>query len=268
MPRLSAMIAAVPAGSVVPPRSSWQDGRGQRRESKDRSMTSPTTATQLTEALWAARSDAELPKVRKRLADDEEAFGLRMRDLFALAKEATGLPLTEVHRLLDHPAYEPRMAAMCILDFKARRRLDDDQRRELFETYLGRHDRITTWDMVDRSAPRVVGSYLVGRSPDPLHDLAAHEDPLRRRTAITAPLAFIHGSDADLAGAFAIAARLAEDPDPTVHKPVGIFLKHASTRDASRVQRFLDDHATTMPRPAVRLAIEKLDHDQRRRYLT
>ena len=200
-------------------------GKAERRETKDGSMTSPTTATQLVEALWAARSDGELPKVRKRLADDEEAFGLRMRDLFALAKQATGLPVTEVHRLLDHPAYEPRMAAMCILDFKVRRRLDDDQRRELFETYLDRHDRITTWDMVDRSAPRVVGG-------------------------------------------FAIAARLAEDPDPTVHKPVGIFLKHASTRDASRVQRFLDDHATTMPRPAVRLAIEKLDPDQRRRYLT
>ena len=57
------------------------------------------------------------------------------------------------------------MAAMCILDFKARRRLDDDQRHALCELYLNRHDRIATWDMGDRAAPRVVGGYLAGRAP-------------------------------------------------------------------------------------------------------
>ena len=238
-------------------------------QTKDSTVTSPATAAQVVEALLAARSDDELRKVRRRLADDEEAFGLRMRDLFDIAKQATDLSLREVHRLLDHPAYEPRMAAMSILDFQARRRLGDDRRRALYETYLGRHERITTWDMVDRAAPRVVGAYLVGRSAEPLHQLAGHEDPLRRRTAITAPLHYVrHASDDDLASAFAVAARLADDPDPTVYKPVGIFLKHASTRDASSVQRFLDDHAATMPRPAVRLAVEKLDPRQRRRYVT
>jgi 3-methyladenine DNA glycosylase AlkD len=228
----------------------------------------PATATQLIESLWDARDPDELPKVRRRLADDEEAFGLRMGELFAIAKRATDLPLAEVRRLLDHAAYEPRMAAMSILDFQARRRLTDDQRRALYDTYLDRHERITTWDMVDRAAPRVVGGYLAGRDLAPLQRLADSEDPLRRRTAITAPLYFIHnGSDDDLATGFALASRLADDPDPTVHKPVGIFLKHASTRDPSRVQRFLDDHAATMARPAVRLAVEKLDPDQRHRYI-
>lgn len=227
---------------------------------RERSVTPPTTASQVVDALWAARSPAELPKVRKRLADGEEAFGLRMRDLFDLAKQATDLPLPEVHRLLDHSAYEPRMAAMCILDFRARRRLDDAGRQTLAAVYLDRHGRITTWDMVDRAAPRVVGGALAGRSPEQLHDLAGHPDPLRRRTAITAPLYFVRaGSDDDLAAGFVVASSLAADPDPTVHRPVGIFLKHASTRDAAAVQRFLDAHADEMPRAAVRLASEKLD---------
>jgi 3-methyladenine DNA glycosylase AlkD len=171
--------------------------------------------------------------------------------------------------LLDHPEYEARMAAMCILDFKARRRLDDEARRSLYDLYLGRHDQITTWDMVDRAAPRVVGGYLVGRSVEPLHELAGSSDPLRRRTAITAPLFFVrYGGEADVAEGYRLAGVLAGDPDPTVNRAVGIFLKHAGTADAGRLTVFLDGHAESMPRPALRLAVEKLDPAVRARYLT
>ena len=149
------------------------------------------TATRVVTELEAARTGAELAKVRKRLAADEPAFGLRMRDLFDVAKAHTGLPLEEVERLLEHPAYEPRMAAMCILDFTARGSIDDRQREQLYRCYLEHHDAITTWDMVDRAAPRVVGGYLAGRSAEPLHELARAPQPLRRRTAVTAPLWFV-----------------------------------------------------------------------------
>jgi len=227
---------------------------------------SPTTADEVVRALGDLRSPEELAKVRARLAPGEEAFGLRMRDLFATAKAATALPLDEVDRLLDHPAYEPRMAALCILDFKARRRIADDDRRALFDLYLGRHDRITTWDMVDRSAPRVVGGWLAGRSTAPLDDLAGSDDPLRRRTAITAPLQFVAaGCDEDLAAGFALADRLADDP--VVHKAVGIFLKHAGTRDPDALRRVLHDRASSMARPAVRLAVEKLPAEERSRFV-
>jgi 3-methyladenine DNA glycosylase AlkD len=229
---------------------------------------SRSSASEIVATLEALRSDEELAKVRKRLAPDEAAFGLRMRELFDVAKASTDLPLDEVDRLLDHPAYEPRMAALCILDFQARRHLDDDQRRGLYELYLARHEAITTWDMVDRAAPRVVGGYLAGRATKPLHDLARAPEALRRRTAITAPLYFIWaGSHDDLAEGFAIATRLAADPDPTVHKPVGTFLKHASTRDPDALHRFLTQHAQAMPRPALRIAIDKLDPTERSRYL-
>lgn len=226
------------------------------------------SATGVVADLLAGRSDVELPNILKRLAPGEEAFGMRMRHLFDVAKGYTDLPLDEVDRLLDHPAYEPRMAAMCILDFKVRRRIGDEQRHEIFGTYLARHDRITTWDMVDRAAPRVVGGFLIGRDPAPLHELAADADPLRRRTAITAPLYFVRaGSDDDLATGFAIASGMAEDPEPVVHNAVGIFLKHAGTRDRRSAHRLLDVHATRMPRAALRLAIEKFEPAERARYL-
>jgi 3-methyladenine DNA glycosylase AlkD len=209
----------------------------------------------------------ELEKVRRRLPPGEEVYGLRMRDLFAAAKSHRAMSLDAVEALLDHPAYEPRLAAFCVLDFKARAKPTEAERAALCEIYLRRHDRITSWDMVDRAAPHVVGGHLAGRSLQPLHDLAGGS-PLQRRTAITAPLYFIgHGSDADLAGGFALAGRLARDPDPVVHNAVGIFLKHAGGRDPDALSAFLDRHAEAMPRPGLRLAIEKLPADERERYL-
>jgi 3-methyladenine DNA glycosylase AlkD len=226
------------------------------------------TADDLIALLRQMQDDCELEKVRARLVPGEQAIGLRMGDLFEAAKSHQGLPFHEVDRLLDHPAYEVRMAALCILDFRARRRIDDAERRALYDLYLDRHDRITTWDMVDRAAPRVVGGWLAGRSPEPLHVLAASPDTLRRRCAITAPLFFVrYGEDADVAGGFAVAAVLAGDPDPTVHRAVGIFLKHAGARDPDATNRFLDVHAPSMPRPALRLAVEKLDPADRARHV-
>ena len=96
----------------------------------------------------------------------------------------------------------------CILHFQVRGRLADDDREARYDLYLRNHDRITTWDMVDRAAPRVVGGHLAGSSLAPLHELAASPVPLGRRTAITAPLQFVKsGSFADLAGGFDPAAR-------------------------------------------------------------
>jgi 3-methyladenine DNA glycosylase AlkD len=113
--------------------------------------------------------------------------------------------------------------------------------------------------MVDRAAPSVVGGHLLGRSCAPLHELARSRDPLRRRTAITAPLWFIrYGGDADLAQVLPVAALLAADPDPVVHRAVGIALKHAGARDPAAVRAFLDEHRATMPRAAVRMAGAKL----------
>jgi 3-methyladenine DNA glycosylase AlkD len=231
-------------------------------------MADDLTAEALVTDLRAKRSAAALANVRERISPDEEAFGLRMGTLFDAAKGYTGMSLDEVDRLLDHPAYEPRLAAFCVLDFKARRRLSEEQRRELYDLYLRRHDRITTWDMVDRSAPRVVGGYLTGRSKAPLHELAGSDEPLRRRTAITAPLYFVRwGTDDDVAESYAIAAGLAADPEPVVHNAVGIFLKHAGPRDQQALVDFLDEHAGSMSRAAVRLAAEKLPSDVRQRYV-
>ena len=216
--------------------------------------------------LEAERSDEALAAARRRLAPDEEAIGVRMGTLFAVAKRHTRLPLSEVERLLAHPAYEPRLAALCILDFKARRkRIDGHGHGTLARTYLAHHHRITTWDMVDRAAPRVIGLWLVGRDKQVLRDLAGSREPLRRRTAMTAPLGLLDTPDVEVG--WELAGLLAADRDPLVHKPVGIFLKHAGVRDQDSLVAFLDEHVADMSRPAVRLAVEKLAPEVRSRWV-
>ncbi len=113
--------------------------------------------------------------------------------------------------------------------------------------------------MVDRAAPSVLGGYLAGRDDNSvLHSLARSDDPLRRRSAITAPLWLVrYGSDADLASLFPIAAVLADDPAPGVQSALGIALKHAGGRDPAAVRAFVGAHGDVLPKPVVRAALAK-----------
>ena len=181
--------------------------------------------------------------------------GMRMRILFDTAKAATWISPAELETLFAEPSYEARMAAFCILDFQARKRLGD---LALRETYLRHHHRIDDWGMVDRAAPRVSGATLIGGPYDLLYVLASSPDAHRRRTAMTAPLWFVkYGNDMDVQAGVAIAEVLHADPDPIVHKPVGIYLAHAGERLPERLTQFLDRHAEAMPRAAYRIAIRK-----------
>ena len=173
-----------------------------------------------------------------------------------MAKAARELPLAEVEALLAEPSYVARMTAVSVLDVQARRRPGD---AALLDAYVRNHDRIDDWGMVDRAAPWVVGAALAGGPYDLLHELAGAAAPIRRRTAITAPLWFVkHGSDADVEAGFEIAALLHADAEPVVHRAVGIWLAHAGDRQRGRLLAFLDEHEAAMARPAVRLARRKL----------
>src|SRR5690606_17613334 len=112
---------------------------------------------ELVAALQNASDARETERIRARVATDEPVIGVRMGTLFETSMLAADIPSAELERLLAHPAYEPRLAAFCILDFRARRRLSDKARKDLATMYLDHHDAITTWDMVDRAAPRVLG---------------------------------------------------------------------------------------------------------------
>jgi 3-methyladenine DNA glycosylase AlkD len=189
-----------------------------------------------------------------------------MRDLFALAKTYQAADPAEIRTLLRHPVDEVRLGAVSIMDFQARdRKTAVQRRRELYELYMDNHDRIDSWSMVDRAAPYVVGGYLWDKPRQPLYDLAASPRPMERRTAIVATYYFIRQHDLD--DTFQIGEILSHDPDELVQKAVGGWVREAGKQDVDRLRAYLDRNAATMPRTALRYAIEHLDADERRRYM-
>jgi 3-methyladenine DNA glycosylase AlkD len=192
--------------------------------------------------------------------------GIGMGQIFALAKECMDMTPAEIETLLESQAHEVRVGAVSVMDWQARnKRTPTERRKALFELYVRRHDRIDTWDLVDRSAIHVVGEYLSDKPRDVLYTLAGSSRPMERRTAILSTYAFIRRGD--LNDTYLIAERLIDDPEDLVHKAVGWMLREAGKRGEPRLREFLDTHAGTMPRVMLRYSMEKLDKDVRDRYL-
>jgi hypothetical protein len=194
-------------------------------------------------------------------------MGVRMGQIFTLAKEFIDLPPEEIENLLESPVHEVRVGAVSIMDWQARRKKTPESRRkELYHLYLRRHDRINNWDLVDRCAPYVVGGYLSDKPRDPLYQLARSKDMWERRTAIVSTYYFIRQGDVD--DTFRLAEILVNDDQDILHKAVGGWVREAGKRDRQKLLRFLDQQAATMPRVALRYAIEHLDKKERDTYLS
>lgn len=194
------------------------------------------TAEEVRARLDAEASDAEASKIRGRMTDDETAvIGVRMGTVFAVAKDAAGMPLVEVERLLVSGVYELKMAAVSILDVRARARGVD--RQELYDLWMRHLDDIDTWDYIDRAAPRVIGWYLLDRPREVLFDLARSDDRWRRRTAITAAFWIIRAGDLD--DPLALCELLAADPEHLVQTNVGVALREIGRVDPARLEDFL-----------------------------
>jgi 3-methyladenine DNA glycosylase AlkD len=225
------------------------------------------TADEFIKRLKSLRS-AGTAKFHAHLASDADdvIIGVRMGKVFALAKEFMDLPLDEVEALLESPIHEARVGAVSVMDFRARdKKTTAERRKELFDLYIRRHDRINTWDLVDRSAIHVVGGYLFDKPRKILYKLARSKHMWERRTAIVSTLYFIGKGDVD--DAFKIAELLLEDDHDLIHKAVGWALRFAGDKDRKQLLKFLDKHAATMPRATLRYALEHFDKKQREHYL-
>lgn len=197
---------------------------------------------------------------------DDLFMGVRMGQVFALAKEFVAMPPGEISKLLDSPVHEARVGAVSIMDFQARdKKTPEIRRKDLFNLYLRRHDRINSWGMVDRAAPYVVGGYLFDKPRNVLYKLARSRNIWERRTAIVSTYFFIRQND--VADTFKIAEMLVHDREHFIHTAVGGWVREAGKKDRKMLLEFLNKHAATMPRTALRFAIEKLDKKLRDRYM-
>ncbi|AWB94816.1 DNA alkylation repair protein [Agromyces badenianii] len=227
-----------------------------------------TDAAGLIATLEGLASDEEREKYTKYFPTDPDApfIGVRMGAVFDLAKTALELPAAELEVLLAQPTHEVRALACSIMGkCAARPKTAETRRTELYELYLRRHDRIDQWDLVDLAARDVVGGHLLDRDRSPLARLAASSFWPERRTALVATFAFLRRGELD--DAFELAETLADDPEPFVQKALGWVLRAAGDLDRVRLTAYVERHAATMPRVALRAAIEHYDKPERARIL-
>ncbi|MBQ1010378.1 DNA alkylation repair protein [Micromonospora sp. M51] len=175
------------------------------------------------------------------------------------------LALAETTRLLSGDVHEERLTALFILVRKFSTG-DERERGQIFDTVLANTRHINNWDLVDSSAPYIVGPWLIDRDRSVLDRLAGSSLVWDRRIAIMATFAFIKVGDFEWT--FRLGDRLLHDPHDLVRKAVGWMLREVGNRDRAAEEEFLARRYQVMPRVMLRYAIEKFEPRRRREYLS
>jgi 3-methyladenine DNA glycosylase AlkD len=231
------------------------------------------TAKHFMEQLKHLQSDTELQKIQRyfksgkgQYAAGDEFMGVKMGDLFKLAITFHSMPVAEIEKLLQSNIHEVRAGAVSIMDKESRdKKITERRRKEFYDLYMRRHDRINNWDLVDLGCLYMTGSYLFDKPRDILYTLAKSKNLWERRTAILSTCYFIRQGEVD--DTFAIAALLLKDKEGLIHKAAGWMLRFAGDKNPKKLLAFLDEHAAAMPRTMLRNAIEKFTAAKRAQYL-
>lgn len=191
-------------------------------------------------------------------------LGIKVPQLRALAKTLRGTPLPTIDQLLETEIHEQRVLALLLLmDFYARG--DAVAQEAAYSLYLGRTAYINNWDLVDISAPYIVGHYLAGRTRTPLYELVRSASLWERRIAIIATFHFIRLNQFD--DTLKLAELLLGDSHDLIHKAVGWMLREVGKRDQATEEAFLLPRYHRMPRTMLRYAIERFPEPRRKAYL-
>ncbi len=231
------------------------------------------TADAFIKKLKTLTSAAELKKIQGyfksgegQYAEGDVFIGVRMGQVFDLAKEFMEMDPSEIELLLESPIHEARTGAVSIMDFQVRqKKTPESRKKELFDLYLRRHDRINNWDLVDRAAIHVIGAYLADKPRKVLYKLAKSKNIWERRTAIVSTAYFLKSNDTT--DTFKIAELLVKDGEDLIHKAAGGWVRQAGKSDPNVLLDFLNKYASVMPRVMLRYAIEHLDTKKKNHYL-
>jgi 3-methyladenine DNA glycosylase AlkD len=191
--------------------------------------------------------------------------GLTVPQCRALAKKYLPLDLKEIKKLLASPTHEVRLIGLLILvaQFKTG---EEKLRTKIFNFYLTNLNRVNNWDLVDLSAPNIVGVHLLKRPKTILSKLVKSKSLWARRVSIIATLAFIRTGQ--LNETFKLAKLLLNDQHDLIHKAIGWMLREAGKQNEAALEQFLKQNYSALPRTTLRYAIERFPNTKRKKYLT
>ena len=191
-------------------------------------------------------------------------LGIRVPALRKLAKEYINLPPEKALPLLRSLYHEERLFALILL-VNVFTHADDNIQQKIYDLYLVNTRYINNWDLVDISAPNIVGAFLMEKSKTQLYQLARSKSLWERRIAILATFYFIKNKQFE--DSIEIAGLLLHDKEDLIHKAVGWMLRELGKRDIELLESFLKKHCRVMPRTTLRYAIEKFTPARRKMFL-
>jgi len=191
-------------------------------------------------------------------------LGVVVPDIRRVAKEFQDTPLGEIEKILASRYHEDRVLALLML-VREFAKGDEALKKRIYDLYLKSTRSINNWDLVDLSAPNIVGTYLLDKSRKQLYVFAKSTDLWKRRIAILSTFTFIRQNDFD--DTLRISEILLEDDHDLLHKAVGWMLREVGKRDLRAEEQFLKQHYKKMPRTMLRYAIERFPEGKRRNYL-
>lgn len=168
----------------------------------------------------------------------------------------------DVGVLLGSEIHDERNVGSLILVEKFKRA---DNKKEVYDFYMSNLAGINNWDLVDLSAPHIVGEYLIDKDRSVLFDLVKSDNLWERRIAVLATFAFIRENDFD--DTLRIAELLLGDEHDLIHKAVGWMLREVGKRDEALLKKFLRDNYNELPRTTLRYAIERFGAEERKAWL-
>ena len=192
-------------------------------------------------------------------------LGITVPKIRRIIKSHKNIELREVRKLLQSEFHEVRLAALLLL-VELYRCGDEMRKKEIYDFYLASIVHINNWDLVDVTAPHIVGAQLHGRDTTTLRRLARSKNLWERRVAILATHYFIR--QGDCRETLRIAKLLLLDTHDLIHKAVGWMLREVGKRCSVEAERkFLDQYAALMPRTMLRYAVERFSPNVKSRYL-
>ena len=205
--------------------------------------------------------------------EGDQFLGCVVPDQRRVARKHRDASRSVLVELFQSPWHECRLTGMLILvsQFQTadRPRNPDreSQTQDLVDFYLSHLDAADNWDLVDATAPKILGPHLLAHPDqrDVLDRLAASDSLWRRRTSVVACLPLI--KDGDFSDLLRLAKELIDDDHDLLHKAIGWMLREVGKQDLDELRTFLTGHASQMPRTMLRYAIERMPPKERKTWL-
>ena len=193
-------------------------------------------------------------------------IGVTVPDQRVVAKKYMNVNFSTLQKLLESKVHEYRLTALLILTYQYSK-ASELQRKKIVEFYLGNTVYVNNWDLVDLSAPKLLGQFIL-ENPDQkkvIYKLANSKNLWERRIAILSTFTLIRNNK--FKDALEISKKLVNDSHDLIHKAVGWMLREVGKQDQFLEEEFLREHYKKMPRTMLRYAIEKFDKKKKDFYM-